>query len=59
METPCIKICSIEASTGLCVGCRRTMSEIAGWSRLSVAERRRIMAELEGRRPRPEPIRSE
>ncbi|WP_207783519.1 DUF1289 domain-containing protein [Methylosinus sp. RM1] len=29
-ETPCIKICRIDAPTGFCVGCARTIGEIAG-----------------------------
>jgi uncharacterized protein len=50
METPCIKICVIDPGTSLCEGCGRTLAEIAGWSRLAPAERRRIMAELPARR---------
>jgi predicted Fe-S protein YdhL (DUF1289 family) len=41
--------------SGLCLGCRRTLAEIAGWSRLSDAERERIMAELPGRLSRIAP----
>jgi predicted Fe-S protein YdhL (DUF1289 family) len=32
--------------SGLCEGCKRTIGEIASWSRISDAERRRIMDEL-------------
>jgi uncharacterized protein len=49
METPCIKVCVIEPDTQVCTGCRRTLTEIARWSQLSPAERRRIMTELPGR----------
>lgn len=49
METPCVKICTLDARSGLCLGCGRTIAEIAGWSRMSDAERRRIMADLPGR----------
>jgi uncharacterized protein len=49
METPCIKICAIEADTGLCAGCGRTMVEISQWARLTGNERRRIMAGLSDR----------
>lgn len=52
METPCIKVCVIDRDSGLCMGCGRKLSEIAAWSRLSDAERRRIMAELPARRAR-------
>ncbi|MEQ1611424.1 MAG: DUF1289 domain-containing protein [Hyphomicrobiaceae bacterium] len=55
MESPCIKICSIDAATGLCVGCARTIAEIAGWARLNSDERRRIMLSLDERRARSQP----
>jgi uncharacterized protein len=46
MESPCIDVCEIDRATGLCLGCRRTIDEIAGWTAMTSAERRRIMAEL-------------
>jgi predicted Fe-S protein YdhL (DUF1289 family) len=50
IQTPCVKICTVDGASGLCVGCLRTLGEIAGWSGFSPAERARIMAELESRR---------
>ena len=50
METPCINVCTMDADTGLCVGCRRSLGEIAAWSGLTDGERRRITAALELRR---------
>lgn len=50
MESPCIKVCVIDPGTGLCTGCARTLAEIAAWAGLNLAERRRIMGELESRR---------
>lgn len=52
IDSPCVKICTIHPAERLCVGCLRTIDEIAGWSRMSSDERRRIMAELPGRAPR-------
>jgi predicted Fe-S protein YdhL (DUF1289 family) len=49
IRTPCIQVCAMDPQSGLCFGCRRTISEIAGWARLTDAERERIMAELPGR----------
>lgn len=49
MDTPCTKICTLDARTGLCMGCGRTVDEIAAWSRMSDGERRRIMDELRAR----------
>jgi predicted Fe-S protein YdhL (DUF1289 family) len=50
METPCVKTCTLDARSGLCLGCGRTINEIAAWGRMSDAERARIMAELPARR---------
>jgi predicted Fe-S protein YdhL (DUF1289 family) len=50
MLSPCIRICAIEPATGLCVGCGRSLEEIARWSQMTEAERRRIMNELADRR---------
>lgn len=50
METPCIDVCTLDPVTGLCEGCARTIEEIAQWASYTPSERRRIMAELEGRK---------
>ena len=52
LESPCIKVCSMDAATGLCVGCLRTIDEIAGWVELSDPERAAILEALPTRRPR-------
>ena len=52
LETPCVNICEIDAVTGLCTGCARTLDEIARWAAMSAAERRTIMAALSARRER-------
>ena len=52
IDSPCIKICVIHPEERLCVGCLRTIDEIAVWSRLSPAERTAIMADLPARAPR-------
>ncbi|HEX2726455.1 MAG TPA: DUF1289 domain-containing protein [Beijerinckiaceae bacterium] len=55
ISTPCIGICILDPDTGRCEGCGRTLEEVAGWLRMSEAERRRIMAELDARPRRPSP----
>jgi predicted Fe-S protein YdhL (DUF1289 family) len=50
IESPCTKVCTLDAHSGLCLGCGRTIDEIAHWSAMSEAERARIMAELPKRR---------
>ena len=49
MESPCVQICTIDVATGLCAGCGRTRHEIAIWSSINSAERRKIMLELPAR----------
>jgi predicted Fe-S protein YdhL (DUF1289 family) len=46
LQTPCINICVLDDATGLCLGCGRTVAEIARWSAMSDSERSRIMGEL-------------
>lgn len=49
IESPCVKICVLHPEAGICLGCYRTSDEIAGWSRLTGEERRRIMDSLPDR----------
>jgi predicted Fe-S protein YdhL (DUF1289 family) len=46
ISTPCIKVCAVSGRTGLCIGCGRTLGEIAAWGGMDERERRAIMAEL-------------
>lgn len=55
IATPCVKVCVVDGASGLCLGCLRTLSEIADWSGLDEAERAAIMATLPGRRERLDP----
>ena len=49
IESPCVKICTLDARSGLCLGCGRTIDEIARWSAMSAAERARVRDELPAR----------
>jgi len=53
IESPCTKLCTLDTRTGLCLGCGRTIEEIARWSAMSDAERARVLAGLPGRRQQP------
>ena len=48
-ETPCIAVCMIDPRTSLCLGCGRTLPEIARWHRMEGAERLTVMAQLAAR----------
>jgi uncharacterized protein len=49
IESPCIKVCTMDAASGLCIGCGRTLSEIAGWGGMSDHQRLQIMTTLPAR----------
>jgi predicted Fe-S protein YdhL (DUF1289 family) len=48
-ETPCIAVCLMDPRTNLCLGCGRTLPEIARWGRMDSAERLQIMSTLRQR----------
>jgi predicted Fe-S protein YdhL (DUF1289 family) len=48
-DTPCIAVCIIDPKTSLCLGCGRTLPEIARWHRIESPERLAIMAGLPAR----------
>jgi len=50
IQTPCIKVCVVDAGSGLCCGCARSLDEIARWAAMTERERRSIMRELPLRR---------
>jgi uncharacterized protein len=54
LETPCVNICLLDDETGHCVGCGRSIGEIAGWGQMSDAERRAVMRALPDRKARLE-----
>ena len=55
IATPCVKICIVDGESGLCLGCCRTLAEVASWTRFSDADRAEIMAGLAARRSRIPP----
>ncbi len=52
IESPCVKLCAVHPEERLCVGCLRTIEEIAAWSRLTHEARAAIIADLPARAPR-------
>ena len=55
IRTPCIQVCIVDGESGLCLGCYRTLGEVARWGRLSEAQRAALMEELPARRGRISP----
>lgn len=46
IESPCVKICTLDAQQRLCLGCGRTVDEIARWAGMTPEDRRRVMNAL-------------
>jgi predicted Fe-S protein YdhL (DUF1289 family) len=49
IASPCINICTLDQKSGLCMGCKRTVAEIANWLSYSDAERAAIIRQLRSR----------
>jgi len=52
VASPCIKVCEIDAATGCCRGCLRTLDEIAGWLQYSAQQKRAVLERVAERRRR-------
>jgi len=52
IPSPCVGVCQINASTKFCLGCWRTLKEVAHWSRYSNNEKETLMTELTERQKR-------
>ena len=55
IATPCVQVCVVDGESGLCLGCYRTLGEVAGWSRLTDDARAFVIAELPARKSRIAP----
>ncbi len=49
LANPCNRVCVMHPARHICIGCGRTLDEIARWIDLGAAERARITAQLPGR----------
>ncbi|WP_444812756.1 DUF1289 domain-containing protein [Variovorax jilinensis] len=47
LPSPCISICRMDAASGFCEGCLRTLPEIAGWGRMDDAGKRSVWRAIE------------
>ncbi len=50
VASPCTSVCRMDARTGWCEGCLRTLDEIASWSKLEDADKRAVWRLLDERR---------
>lgn len=45
VESPCIRVCTLDESGRTCLGCFRTLDEIGLWSQLTDDARRRVIGQ--------------
>lgn len=50
VPSPCTDVCRIDAASGWCEGCLRTLDEIAAWGALDDRAKREVWKRLPGRR---------
>jgi predicted Fe-S protein YdhL (DUF1289 family) len=51
IPSPCLSVCRMDAAGTLCLGCYRTLDEIALWSRADDATKRQVWAAIAQRLP--------
>ena len=59
VASPCTSVCRMDARTGWCEGCLRTLDEIAAWSMLDDPHKRAVWALLDQRRASLTPLKPE
>jgi predicted Fe-S protein YdhL (DUF1289 family) len=59
VKSPCISVCEMDAQGRFCLGCWRTLDEIAGWISFPDDEKRAVLARLRERRASARPLPAE
>jgi predicted Fe-S protein YdhL (DUF1289 family) len=49
IQSPCIGVCTVDDSTGMCLGCYRTVDEIKGWWDMNPKDQKNLLIALEKR----------
>ncbi|MET4897033.1 DUF1289 domain-containing protein [Sphingomonadaceae bacterium jetA1] len=50
IASPCVNVCTMDKTSGWCLGCARTIREISNWSAKPPEERRMILTALPARK---------
>jgi len=53
IASPCVNVCRMQAASGYCEGCQRTIAEIASWSVYGAEQKRAVLAQLPARKKTP------
>ena len=57
VASPCIDVCRMNSSTGLCDGCFRTIDEIAEWSSFDDTQKTAVLTQAQARKKGPRVVR--
>ena len=49
VESPCINICKVDIERDVCIGCGRTLEEIAHWSEMTDADKEYVNANIQNK----------
>lgn len=52
VPSPCVKVCAMDDASGLCIGCARTLGEIAGWSQFTPQQKLAVWQRINERKNR-------
>ena len=50
VQSPCVEICQLDPVSGMCLGCFRTMDEIASWIELTDIEKQNVLLNAQKRK---------
>ncbi len=50
LPSPCVSVCQMDPSDGVCLGCYRTRGEIASWRSMDEADQQKLLDILSERR---------
>jgi uncharacterized protein len=53
IPSPCENVCQIDPGSGLCVGCRRTLQEIADWLEMTPEQKLAVLERVAQRSRAP------
>lgn len=59
MQSPCTRVCVMDADRRYCLGCRRTLDEITRWGSMSEEQQAEVLALLPRRRGAQQPTQKE
>lgn len=49
VASPCVGVCTVDRTLGMCIGCLRSLREIGAWRTMTLAEKRATVSACEER----------